>query len=113
MNIKLVSIVMSVATLLSGAAFADFDPQFYVGAEVQAGHKKGANKVPAKLGKKAVELFGKSNKNGSTKSPIHSSATGGTLFVGSKLNENFGLEVGATALRTEKSKNITFDGNVS
>jgi opacity protein-like surface antigen len=34
MNKKLVSIVMSAATLLSGAAFADFDPQFYVGGEV-------------------------------------------------------------------------------
>lgn len=111
MNKKLVSIVMSAATLLSGVAFADFDPQFYVGAEVQAGHKKGEKNVPAKLGKTPVTLYGKS-KNGSAQSPLHHSATGGSLFVGSRVNENFGVEIGASALRTEKSKNISLNNNV-
>jgi len=113
MNKKLVSIVMSAATLVSGAVLADCDPQFYVGAELQAGHKRGA---------KEVRLKSKNNVNTSTltgiskkgtfktdpaPSAISKSANGATLFVGSRLNENLGLELGGTVLRTQKANNIT------
>ena len=109
MNKKLVSIVLSAATLASSAAFAvDFNPQFYVGGELQAGVKKGVKKLNTKAGdqqKSTVVLTGQTKKK-TPVSPIQKSASGASLFVGSRLTENFGLELGGSMLRTQKTKNI-------
>src|SRR5436190_11819910 len=77
MNKKLVSIVMSAATLLSGVALADCDPQFYVGGEVQA----------TRLGFKHKEEIEHVYKK---------TWIGGGAFVGSRFNENLGVEAGYT-----------------
>ena len=77
MNKKLVCRLMSVATLLSGAAFADCEPQMYVGGEAQATYLDFTNrKVTEKIYRKAW--------------------LGGGAFVGSRFNENLGVELGYT-----------------
>lgn len=108
MNKKLVCILMSAATLASSAAFAvDFDPQFYVGGELQAGQKKGAKKVTTELGsnKTKMDVAGVT-KDGKSKNPIHKSATGASLFVGSRLTENLGVELGGSVLKNQKVKKV-------
>jgi len=109
MNKKLVSIVMSAATLVSGAVFADYDPQFYVGAELQTGHKKGLKKIPLKSEKKVIIL---QKTKGDTASPINTKAQGATLFLGSRLNENLGFELGGSRLATQKYKTVKRNGVV-
>jgi opacity protein-like surface antigen len=85
MNKKLVSIVMSAATLLSGVAFADCDPQYYVGGEVQA----------TRLG------YGK---NASVVKKLKKTWLGGGAFVGSRFNENLGVEAGYTFVGRKTQK---------
>lgn len=106
MNKKLVSIVLSAATLVSTAALAaDCDPQFYVGGELQAGSKKGAKQVDTKYGNGQKAIYRGIDKKGAfTKTPVSKSASGLGLFVGSRFNENVGLELGASRLGTQKCK---------
>ncbi len=86
MNKKLVSVLVSAATLLSGTAFADFDPQFYVGAEAQATHLHFKNKKNTlKLVKKAW--------------------WGGGAFLGSRFNENLGVELGYALIGKKTATN--------
>src|SRR5580692_2004112 len=88
MKIKLMTAALSAVMLVSGAAFAlDMDPKFYVGGEIQANNQKGP-KALTKNGVKFVTPDGK---------PIFGkSSAGASLFFGTKLNEFFGLEAGAT-----------------
>lgn len=90
MKMKLASIALLGATITSGAVFADCDPSFYVGAEAQF------NKFNKKTNIDRIFTLGNQN-------PLRkNSATGGGIFVGSRLHENFGVEVGASLSRAIK-----------
>lgn len=103
MKKKLVVLSLSVATLFNGVAFGlDFDPKFYVGGEAQVNHSKGTK--DGNLGNTSrTSLLGAKNK-----SILDSTRPGAGLFVGSRLTENLGVEVGASAAN-HKVKN----GNLS
>lgn len=108
MNKKLVGLVVSVATLANGVASAvDFDPKFYVGGEVQVGQKKGPKKITTRLGKAKdkLEITGEA-KNGSSVSPVKKAASGASVFMGSRLTDNMGLELGGSMLKNQKFKPI-------
>jgi len=92
MNKKLVSIVMSAATLVSGAVFADCEPQFYVGAEAQTSRLNFEKQSRA-----LIETVFKKTMNG------------GGVFLGSRFNENLGLEAGYTFVGKQ---NIKFLGGL-
>lgn len=84
MKINLVSIALA-GIVLSGAAVGmEFDPKFYVGGEAQYNKLKN-DKV----------LVDKLNNN---KSLLRKNTPGAGLFLGTKLTENFGAELGYAAL---------------
>ena len=91
MNMNLACIALSGAMLVSGASFGlDFDPKFYLGAEVQANRYKGAKEFKTtQFGKFTMvdnkPLFGKSG-------------SGASAFFGSQFTEYAGVELGYTAL---------------
>lgn len=96
MKMKLVAIALSGAFLASSAASAlDFDPKFYIGGEVQANRQTGVKQIKTPAGNpltatdKKKSLFGKSG-------------SGASAIVGTKLNENIGVEIGFTGLTGNK-----------
>jgi hypothetical protein len=88
---KIIAAVLSVAVLSAGSAFAiELDPKFYVGGEV--------------LGSK---LKAKDENINLKKRP------GAAVFAGSRLNENFGLELGYSYLgKTNDVKNTNLSADV-
>ncbi|HXH54300.1 MAG TPA: outer membrane beta-barrel protein [Gammaproteobacteria bacterium] len=91
MNMKLAGIALSGAMLLSGASFGmDFDPKFYLGAEVQANRYKGAKEVK-------TTQFGTFEKV-NNKPLFGKSGSGVSAFLGSQFIEYAGIELGYTAL---------------
>jgi len=99
MKKKLVVLSLSVATLFSGAAFGlDFDPKFYVGAEAQLNQLKGTKE--GNLGNTSRTPL----QDAKSKSILNGTRPGAGIFVGSRLTENFGIEVGASA-SNQKIKN--------
>jgi len=93
MNMKLASVALSGALLVSGASFGlDCDPKFYVGGEAQYNNLKGGKNLEKK-GEKGNSLLHKK------KSP------GAGLFLGARVTENFGAEIGYSALK--KSHNTS------
>jgi opacity protein-like surface antigen len=88
MKMKLVTIALSGVMLTSGAALgSDFDPRFYVGAELQGNQFK--NPV-----KEIKDVNGGISTRYDNKPFISKKTASGSLFVGSNLNENFGVELG-------------------
>lgn len=95
MKNKLAILALSGTMLLSGAAVAvDCDPSFYIGVEGQANKYKGVKKMTDKNGLNLERLDKKPffGKNGA----------GVSLVAGSRLNENLGVELGATGLSRVK-----------
>ncbi len=94
MKIKLVAVSLSAAMLASSLAFADIDPKFYVGAELQANKYKGA---------KAVTTANNTRINRTDGKPVFgNSGSGATAYVGSRFNDYLGVELGATKLSSIK-----------
>lgn len=93
---KWFAIVLSVCTFVSGqafvcsSAFADCEPTFYVGGEVQANKMSGEKKIVTPKG----SIF--SREDG--KPFFGRSAAGASIFAGSRITENFGVELGGTSL---------------
>lgn len=93
MNMKLATIALSGAMLVSGASFGmDFDPKFYVGAEGQYNKLKG--------GKNLEDTKGKSLLRKKT-------SPGAGLFLGTRVTENFGAELGYSVLK--QSHNVDYN----
>jgi len=103
MKIKLAAASLLAASLASAAVFADLDPKFYVGGEAQFNKFKYDQK----------SFLNRLTTNG--KNPItKKSSPGAGLFVGSRLNEYFGLEAGISASRAVKgSWNETLANNIA
>jgi opacity protein-like surface antigen len=100
MNMKLASIALSGAMLVSGASFGmDFDPKFYVGAEAQCNSLKAGKLLLSEdfQDQNDKSLFRKK------KSP------GADMFLGMRFNENFGAEAGYSFLK--KSHNVFTNAN--
>src|SRR4051794_29748288 len=99
MKKNIVSMVLSGTMLVSSVAFGmDFDPKFYVGAELQANRNKVANEFQ---GVKSVEGKPLFRKNG----------VGIGLFIGTRLNEFLGTELGYNFLgKTKESGTVTIGG---
>jgi len=96
MRNKLIGSVLSVALLSAGSAFAlDIDPKFYVGGELQATKFKPKKEVSKALEENDLKL--------------KQSKAGAGVFVGSRLNENFGVEAGYSLLG--KIKIVRKNGN--
>lgn len=96
MNKKLASIALSGAMLVSGASFGmDFDPKFYAGAEAQYNKLKGGTGLQNAAGQ---SLLRKKN------------SPGADLFLGTRITENFGAEVGCSFLK--RSHNNLTGGQV-
>lgn len=96
MNMKLASIALSGALLVSGASFGlDFDPSFYVGGEAQYNKLKAGNDK-ALQGTDGKSLIRKK------------SSPGAGLFLGTRVTENFGAELGYSVLK--KSHNTPVAG---
>lgn len=94
MKNKLVTIALSSVMMMSAAAFADCDPQFYVGGELQSNKYKGAKTFTSKAGT-VVERLDK-------KPFFGKSGAGASIVAGTRLNENVGIELGATGLSKSK-----------
>jgi len=91
MSKKLASIALSGALLVSGASFGlDCDPKFYVGGEAQYNKLKGGKYFQD-------TVTGKSLLRKKT-------SPGAGLFLGTRVTENFGAEMGFSALK--KSHNV-------
>lgn len=105
MKNKLIGALLSVAVLSSSAAFAlDIEPKFYVGGEL-AGVKRAVNdKVSTNLDVPANNTMQDSLKDGKVVAKKRGNEMG--LFVGSRLNENLGVELG---YGVQKAKNTTVD----
>jgi opacity protein-like surface antigen len=96
MKLKLASIALSVATLLSSSVFAmELDPKFYVGAEGQYNRYTGPKSIKTKAG----TLTRNDNKTF-----FGENGAGASVFAGTRICENFGLEAGYTALNRQKMK---------
>lgn len=100
MNMKLVVIALSGAMLISGTALGmEFDPKFYVGGELQAHKSKINKKINANPNVTVQRLDNK---------PLFDEKTGGAdLFVGSRLTENVGVELGAGVINGTKLNIVT------
>lgn len=104
MKNKLISSILSVALLSSGAAFAlDMDPKFYVGGEIQGSKLKGKPNTVGEL----VNL--PANASSTLEGyPLETQAkhtkVGPGVFVGTRLHENFGLEAGYTIVGKSRVK---------
>jgi opacity protein-like surface antigen len=96
MNMKknLSSVSLLVCALVSGAACADFCPEYYVGGEVQANKYRGTKELKTPAGR----VF----KRTDNKALFGNSGSGGSIIAGTKFNENVGIEVGATGLSKTK-----------
>jgi hypothetical protein len=98
MNMKLASIALLGATLISGASFGmDCDPKFYVGGEAQQNKLKG--------GKYFQDVTtGKSLLRKKT-------SPGASLFLGTRVTENFGAEAGYSFLKKSHNVDVTNKNN--
>lgn len=90
MNKKLVSFVVSAATLCSGVVFADCEPQFYVGGQAIASRLDFSSEDKSPVIKKIAKSLRKTR-------------AGAGAFVGARFNENVGLEAGYEFLGKGKS----------
>lgn len=96
MKMKLGVIVLSASALMSTTVFGmDFNPSVYVGAEAQMNKLKSGNSVQQFQDSKGNSLLRQTN------------IPGAGLQLGTRLNENAGLEVGYSWLR--KSNSIVSD----
>lgn len=95
MNMKLATIALSGAMLVSGTSFAmDFDPKFYVGAEGQYNKLKGGKYFEdTRTGKSLLRK---------------KTSPGAGLFLGARVTENFGAELGYSFLK--RSHNVDVGG---
>ena len=90
MKMNLIAVAISGAMLISGAASGlDLDPKFYAGVEAQYNKLKPGSDV-------ALDANGKSIL---TKKKV----PGAGLFLGTRLNEFFGVEAGYSFLKTSKN----------
>jgi opacity protein-like surface antigen len=95
MRTKLAKIFLLGNILTSGVVLGlDFDPTFYTGIEAQYNRYAGANRVTT-ASKTALTSV-------NNKSLFNKSGAGLGLFAGSRLVENFGVELGYTALSGAK-----------
>jgi len=105
MKTKLITAALSATLLVSGTALAlDMDPKFYVGGEVQGHQYKSAKQIKDKNGNVILD-----SKDFNNKSFLKKSGSSGSLFFGSKLTENFGLEAGYTGFSKNKH---TLEGTI-
>lgn len=89
---KKLAVIALLGSLTSAAVMADCcDSRLYIGGEAQYNHF--TLKEDSARNLRAL--------NGG-KNPVKKSAAGGGLFVGSRLNENFGVEVGVSGSRKLK-----------
>jgi len=110
MKNKLISSVLSVILLSAGSAFAlDIDPKFYVGGELQAAKPKAKQSTVGQF----VNLpAGTANSITNGALNAKQNKLGAGLFVGSRLNENVGVELGYSQLgKTKYSANVSDNAN--
>lgn len=101
MKMKIVSLALSGALLASSSVMAlDLDPKIYVGGEVQANRLHGKNSFATKNNIYTGKKF------------FNRSGTGASAFIGGKLCENFGAELGYNGLPGSKANIVNAKNSV-
>jgi len=96
---NLVATILSASILASGVASAlDMEPKFYFGAEGQLNRSSSTKQLDGKIN--GVDAAIKRSDN---KDIFKKGGNGLGLFVGSRINENVGVEFGYSFLRTAKT----------